>query len=73
MGSAFYKWASSLGWKVLFSHLNVYEGPRKRSEGGECDPIKILLEILAYIPNSSRNLSLLARSRPPSYRLAIDP
>jgi hypothetical protein len=61
----------------IFVQATVYklyiEGPRRRSEGGEWEPIKILLENLAYIPNPSRNPSLLARLRPPSYRLAIGP
>jgi hypothetical protein len=41
--------------------------------GGEWESIKILQENLAYTPNLSRNPSLLARPRPPSYRLAIGP
>jgi hypothetical protein len=53
--------------------ISLLEGPRGRPEGGEWEPIKILLENLAYIPNPSRNPSLLALSRPPSYRLAIGP
>jgi hypothetical protein len=40
---------------------------------GDWEPIKILLENLAYTLNPSRNPSLLARPRPPSYRLAIVP
>jgi hypothetical protein len=53
--------------------ISLLEGPRGRPEGGEWEPIKILLENLAYIPNPSRNPSLLALPRPPSYRLAIGP
>jgi hypothetical protein len=44
----------------------------QRGGGGEWEPIKILLENLAYIPKSTRNPSLLTRPRPPSYRQAID-
>jgi hypothetical protein len=49
-----------------------FEGPERRPEGGEWESIKILLENLAYIPKSTRNPSLLTRSRPPSYRQAIN-
>jgi hypothetical protein len=42
-----------------------------RPEGGEWEPIKIPLRNVAYVPKSSRNYSLLTRSRPPSYRQAI--
>jgi hypothetical protein len=44
---------------------------RRRSEGGEWEPIKIPLENLAYIPKSTRSSSLLTRSRPLSYKQAI--
>jgi hypothetical protein len=49
------------------------EGPRRRIEGGEWEPIKILLENMAYTQNLSRNPSLQARPRLSSYRLAIGP
>jgi hypothetical protein len=44
---------------------------RWRPEGGEWEPIKIPHRNLAYIPKSTRTLSLLTRSRPSSYRQAI--
>jgi hypothetical protein len=49
------------------------EGPEKATIGGEWEPIKILLQNLAYIPNRTRRTSLLARPRPASYQLAIGP
>jgi hypothetical protein len=44
---------------------------RRRLEGGEWEPIKILLENLAYIPKLTQNSSLLTCPRPTSYRQAI--
>jgi hypothetical protein len=41
---------------------------KRRPEGGEWEPIKILLENLAYISKSTQNPSLPTRPRPPSYR-----
>jgi hypothetical protein len=53
------------------------EGPDKTTRmgggGGECEPIKIHRENLAYVPNLSQRASLLARPRPHNYRKAIDP
>jgi hypothetical protein len=46
---------------------------RRRPEGGEWEPIKILLENLAYIPKSTRHPSLLTRPRPHSYSTAVGP
>jgi hypothetical protein len=42
-----------------------------RPEGGEWELIKILDENLAYAPNQIQHASLLARSRPHSYRRVI--
>jgi hypothetical protein len=46
---------------------------RRRSEGGEWEPIKILLESLAYISKLTQRPSLLTRPRPHSYNKAIGP
>jgi hypothetical protein len=45
--------------------------PRRRSEGGEWEPIKIPLRNVTYIPQSTRHLFLLTRPRSPTYRKAI--
>jgi hypothetical protein len=57
------------------STINIWhtEGPDRRSEGGECEPIKILLKNLTYVPSQTQHTSLLTRSRPHSYRKAIVP
>jgi hypothetical protein len=44
---------------------------RWRSEGVNGSQLKFLTENLAYVLKSTRTLSLLTRSRPPSYRQAI--
>jgi hypothetical protein len=50
------------------------EGPDKATGGGgEYEPIKILYENLAYVPNLTQRASLLPRSRPHSYRQSIGP
>jgi hypothetical protein len=41
--------------------------------GGECEPIKIPRGNSAYIPKSTRRLSLLTRSKPYSYSKSIGP
>jgi hypothetical protein len=51
----------------------ILKDRRRRPEGGEWEPIKIPRRNLAYIPNRTRRTSLLARLRPPSYRLTIGP
>jgi hypothetical protein len=38
-----------------------------RRPGGEWEPIKILYENLAYVPNRTQPASLLVRPRPYSY------
>jgi hypothetical protein len=40
---------------------------------GECEPIKILDEELAYVPNHTQHASLLTRSKPHTYWQAIGP
>jgi hypothetical protein len=55
--------SSDTNWKIE-------EGDQRE---GEWEPIKILLENLAYIPKSTRRPSLLTRSRPHNYRKAINP
>jgi hypothetical protein len=47
------------------------EGSEMATRGGEWEPIKLSLWNLAYIPKSTRTLSLLTRSKPSSYRQAI--
>jgi hypothetical protein len=50
------------------------EGPDKATGGGgEWEPIKILYENLAYVPNLTQRASLLPRSRSHSYRQSIGP
>jgi hypothetical protein len=50
------------------------EGPEKVTrEGGVWEPIKIPQRNLTYIPNQTRCVSLLTRSRPRSYRKATSP
>jgi hypothetical protein len=44
---------------------------RSDQRGGEWEPIKIPHQNLAYVPKSTRNRSLLTRSRASSYRQAI--
>jgi hypothetical protein len=46
------------------------KGPERATRGGEdeWEPIKILKENLAYVSYSTRCVSLLAQSRPNSYR-----
>jgi len=39
--------------------FSYYEGPERRPEGGEWEPIKILRENKTYVPNSTRHTSLL--------------
>ena len=46
-----------MGW--LDAYQAVFEGPNRRPEGGEWEPIKILRENKAYVPNSTRHTSLL--------------
>jgi hypothetical protein len=51
-----------------------FEGSEKVTRGGgECEPIKIHRVNLTYVSNQTRRPSLLTRSRPHSYRRAIDP
>jgi hypothetical protein len=53
---------------LKFTH---FEGPKRRPEGGEWEPIKIPQMNLAYIPEPTRDPSLLTRSRLISYGQAI--
>jgi hypothetical protein len=46
---------------------------RRQPDRGEWEPTKILRGNLAYVPNSTRHASLLARPRPHSYCEAIGP
>jgi hypothetical protein len=52
---------------------SVVEGPNKAIRGGELESIKIPRGNSAYILKSIRCPSLLTRSRPQSYKKAIDP
>jgi hypothetical protein len=56
---------------LYYTFFVVLKDRRRRSEGGEWEPIKIPYRNLAYVPRSTRNRSLLTRSRPSSYRQAI--
>jgi hypothetical protein len=58
---------------IKFELRQRIEGPEKVTRGGEWEPNKIPRRNLTYIPKSTRCTSLLARPRPPSYRLAIGP
>jgi hypothetical protein len=68
-----------VGWRRVRSAPGTWrlgvrvKDRRRRPEGGEWEPIKILLENLAYIPKSTRRPSLLTRPRPHSYSTAIGP
>jgi hypothetical protein len=59
------------GGVCLCSYIGMLKDRRRRPEGGEWESIKIPHRNLAYVPKSTRNPSLLTRSRPPSYRQAI--
>jgi hypothetical protein len=58
---------------LKYNYINKMKDREGDQRGGEWELIKILLENLTYTPNPSRNPSLLARPRLPSYRLAIGP
>jgi hypothetical protein len=65
-------WNFEVTWFEFIGSI-ILKDPEGDQRGGEWEPIKILLENLAYTLNPSRNPSLLARPRPSSYRLAISP
>jgi hypothetical protein len=56
--------------KAISHRKRIGEGDQR---GGQWEPIKILLENLAYITKSTRRPSLLTRPRPHSYSTAIGP
>jgi hypothetical protein len=65
---------SGLKWSMASqASLLAVKGRRRRSEGGEWEPIKISHRNLAYVPKSTRCPSLLTRPRPPIYGRAINP
>jgi hypothetical protein len=58
---------------MLWTRARLLKDQRRRQKGGEWESIKIFRGNMTYIPNQTKRVSLLTRSRPHSYQKTIGP